>query len=202
MKHGRLPWYLPDELDTDGRALYDRIAGGPRAKGPQAFPLTDDAGRLNGPFNAMLASPNVGAALQEVGAAIRYRSALSDREREIAILEVSALRTSEFEWYAHVRVGRAIGLTAEEIDALQHGTDAGTFVPREALVRRVCRALIVERTLDDALLDEAEAALGTRALMDCVTLVGYYDLLALTMATWRTPLPAGAEPVFTDEAKG
>ena len=67
--HGRLPWPTPDELDEPRRAVYDAIAGGPRAAGPQAFRLTDDDGRLEGPFNAMLVSPGVGLALQELGAA-------------------------------------------------------------------------------------------------------------------------------------
>jgi len=200
--HGRLPWFAPVDLDPEQRALYDRIAGGPRAAGPQAFPLTDDAGRLNGPFNAMLVSPEVGGTLQEVGAAIRYRSALSAREREIAILEVSRLRRSEFEWYAHERVGRAVGLTGDEVRALQRGEPAPKFSAREAIVRRVAHDALVDRTLADDLLAEAETAIGTRALMDLVSLVGYYDLLALTMAVWRTPLPDGAEPVFASEPKG
>ena len=202
MMHGRLPWFIPEELDTEARALYDRIADGPRAAGPQAFPLTDDRGRLNGPFNAMLASPDIGTALQEVGAAIRYRSALSHREREIAILEVSVLRRCEFEWYAHERVGRASGLVDDELRALLHGASVPTFDARETMVRHVARTCIVARTLDDDALTEAEGLLGVRALMDVISLVGYYDLLALNLTVWQTPLPDGAEPVFGSEAKG
>jgi len=202
MKHGRLPWFHPAELDPEQRALYDRIAGGPRAQGVQAFPLTDGDGRLNGPFNAMLVSPDIGSTLQEVGAAIRYRSKLSHREREIAILEVSVLRRCEFEWYAHERVGRASGLTGDELHALLHGQPAATFDTREMIVRRVAHDCLIGRTLDDELHAEAELVLGTRALMDCVTLVGYYDLLALKMEVWRTPLPADAEPVFTEVPQG
>jgi 4-carboxymuconolactone decarboxylase len=202
MKHGRLPWFAPDDLDPEQRALYDRIAGGPRAAGPQAFPLTDDAGRLNGPFNAMLVSPDIGGTLQEVGAAIRYRSALSHREREIAILEVARLRRSEFEWYAHERVGRASGLTAGELHALQHGDPAPSFDARETIVRRVAHDCLIDRRLADGVHAEAEGALGLRALADVIALVGYYDLLALSLAVWKTPLPAGTEPVFASAPKG
>jgi AhpD family alkylhydroperoxidase len=197
MKHGRLPWFHPSDLDAEARALYDRITGGPRAQGAQAFPLTDAAGRLHGPFNAMLVSPEIGGTLQEVGAAIRYRSALSHREREIAILEVSVVRRCEFEWYAHERVGRASGLTGDELHALLHADPSPTFDSREKLVRQVAQTCLLQRTLDDELHREAELVLGTRALMDCISLVGYYDLLALKMAVWQTPLPEGAAPVFT-----
>src|SRR5215469_12111400 len=121
MKHGRLPWLAPEALSEDQRKLYDLIVGGPRGKGPRAFPLTDETGRLNGPFNAMLVSPEVGTAVQELGAAIRYRSSLPDRARELAILELAALRRCAFEWYAHERVGRNVGLTDDELEAVRTG---------------------------------------------------------------------------------
>jgi 4-carboxymuconolactone decarboxylase len=194
--HGRLPWYAPDELDASARALYDRITGGPRASGPQAFSLTDDGGRLNGPFNAMLVSPDVGAALQELGAAIRYKSALTARAREIAILELSVLRRSSFEWYAHERVGKQAGLTQDEITALHDGVAAPTLDAAEALVRELVRVLARERDLDEALFALAQERLGERVIMDVIALVGYYDLLALSLRVWRTPLPAGAESPF------
>jgi 4-carboxymuconolactone decarboxylase len=202
MKSGRLDWFAPEELDAEARALYDRIAGGPRAHGRQAFPLTDSAGRLNGPFNAMLVNPQVGTHLQELGSAIRYRTALSDRVREIAILEVAVLRRSAFEWYAHERVGRLAGLTDEELGALLHGADAPTFDSAERAARATVRALIATRDLDDELFAQAHAALGETALADLIALAGYYDLLSLSLAAWRTPLPAGAESPFESEREG
>jgi 4-carboxymuconolactone decarboxylase len=50
----------PDELDPAQRELYETITGGPRAAGPSPFALVDAAGRLNGPFNAMLLAPELG----------------------------------------------------------------------------------------------------------------------------------------------
>ena len=195
-EHGRLPWYAPHELDEPARALYDRIAGGPRAQGPQAFDLADERGRLHGPFNAMLISPEVGSAIQELGAAIRYKSGLSARAREIAILELSVLRTSAFEWYAHERVGKQAGLSEEEIAALLAAAPAPTLTPSEAVVRETVRLLVCERDLDDTQFGAASAALGEQILMDVIALVGYYDLLALSLRVWRTPLPVGAKPPF------
>ena len=105
MSDARLPNPTPDELSPEQRALYDEIAGGPRSAGPRLFELVDQAGRLNGPFGIMLHSPAVGSALQALGAAVRYRSVLPDRIRELAVLAVAAHWTSEFELYAHVHAG-------------------------------------------------------------------------------------------------
>jgi 4-carboxymuconolactone decarboxylase len=196
MEHGRLPWYTPGELSAEQQLLYDAIVGGPRASGPRAFGLTDDRGRLEGPFNALLVSPEVGDAIQNLGAAIRYRTDFSARIREIAILELAALRRCAFEWYAHERVGRLAGLSDAEVDALLGGGPAPTLSDEEQLVRRLVRALVVERDLGDELFAQAQGRLGERAVMEIVALVGYYDLVALSLHVWRTPLPAGAESPF------
>ena len=188
--------FMPDELSADQRSLYDTILGGPRAKGPQAFPLADTAGRLNGPFNALLLSPAVGTAVAALGAAIRYESHLSDRERELAILEVAVRRRCDFEWYAHVRVGRSAGLSEAEIAAILNGAEIASFNDRERLVRALVVRFLTERDLDDTSFGEAQAQLGAATLMDLIALTGYYDLLALSLRTWRIPLPDNTPPTF------
>lgn len=198
--HGRLPWPTPAELDESRRAVYDAIAGGPRAAGPQAFRLTGTDGRLEGPFNAMLVSPGVGLALQDLGAAVRYRTSLSDRAREIAILALAALRRSDFEWYAHERVGRRAGLTEEELASLLAGENPGSLSGNETLLLRTTRLLATAGDLDDDAFASAEEGLGREQLAELVVLVGYYDLLALSLRVWRTPLPAGETSPFSLES--
>lgn len=189
MDIGRLPHPTPGELDADQRAVYDQIVSGPRSSGP--FRLTDDEGRLHGPFNAMLVNPGIGLTVQRLGADIRYRSSLDAREREIAILALSHLRESDFEWYAHERVGLTVGLTAEELDALDAGRTPAWLSDRERVLLDATRAMITDRDLDDRLHAECLEHLGRTALADLITLVGYYDLLALSLRVWRVPLPAG-----------
>jgi 4-carboxymuconolactone decarboxylase len=198
--HGRLPWPRPEDLDETRRAVYDAIAGGPRAAGPQAFRLTDADGRLEGPFNAMLVSPGVGLALQDLGAAVRYRTSLSDRAREIAILALAALRRSDFEWYAHERVGRRAGLTDAELSALLVGDEPSSLTDEESVLLQTTRLLAISGDLDDDAYATAETSLGREQLAELVVLVGYYDLLALSLRVWRTPLPAGETSSFPLES--
>jgi alkylhydroperoxidase family enzyme len=196
MRHGRLHWYTPDELDADQRALYDRIVARPRLQGASAPSLTDDAGRMHGPLNAMLLNPAVGAAQLELGTRVRFNTRFTGREREIAILEVAAQRRCSFEWCAHEPVGRKEGLTVEELTALRTGAPAPSFDATETLVRDTARTLVHERGLDDAAFANVVAALGEERLMDLVMIVAYYDLVGLSLGVWRPPLPAGATPPF------
>jgi 4-carboxymuconolactone decarboxylase len=193
----RLPRLTPGQLDADQRAVYDAIAGGPRAAGPQAFPLTDEEGALNGPFGVMLHAPSVGSALQDLGSAIRYRTQLSARVREIAILQVAVVTDSRFEWWAHERVGRQAGLTDLELTWLANGAPLELSDPGEQAAHEFVTAVLRGPALSAEDYGRAEAALGRRTLVELTVLIGYYRLLAETMHVFAVGVPGEAEPEHT-----
>jgi 4-carboxymuconolactone decarboxylase len=156
----RLPMLAPADLDDQQRALYDAIAGGPRATGPRLFALTDAAGRLNGPFNAM------------------------------AILAVAAHWDSAFERYAHEAVGRVAGLTDEELRSLRDGEQPLLDDPAEQAALDVVRALLAEGDVADPLFQRAVSLIGDQAVVELTSLVGYYVTLALQLRVFRVGLPA------------
>lgn len=200
LRHGRLPWPRPDELTEPQREVHGSIVGGPRS-GESAFRLTDPDGRLHGPFNIMLAAPGPGLALSELGAALRFRTSLSDRVREISILTLSALERSSFEWYAHEAVARRIGMTDAEIAALAACEPAPSFDDVERTVQRAVIELVEGGDLDDAAHADLVAHLGTEGVVELVVLVGYYSTLAVAMRALRTPLPEGVDDQFLDESR-
>lgn len=183
----RLRPLTPDELDAEQAEVYIAITGGPRSGG--AFALKDEAGALTGPFNAMLHAPRVGAALQELGAALRYRTSLDARTREIAILVVAAHWQSAFEQYAHEAAGRQCGITEAEIAALRQGEPLRLADPHEQAVHDVVRALVTERDLGDGAYATGRDVLGAPTLVELTTLVGYYALLALQLRVFRVGVP-------------
>ena len=183
----------PSSLDEEQHSLYDAIAGGRRAQGPQLFRLVDEEGRLEGPFNAFLLQPRLGSALQALGSSVRYDTGLDDRCREIAILVVAAHWRSDFEWYAHEAVARSAGLDDAELAAVREGRDAA-LTGREAVVARTAAALVVRGDLDDAEYLEAVEVVGAAGLFELLTLVGYYATLALQLRVFRVPAPDGAAP--------
>ncbi|MGD0705352.1 MAG: carboxymuconolactone decarboxylase family protein [Trebonia sp.] len=182
----------PSCLDAEQRSLYDAIAGGRRAQGPQLFRLVDEGGRLEGPFNAFLLQPRLGSALQALGSSVRYDTGLDDRCREIAILAVAAHWRSDFEWYAHEAVGRSAGLDEAELAAVRDGRYAA-LTGREAVVARTVNALVVRGDLDDAEYLEVVEVVGAAGLFELLTLVGYYATLALQLRVFRVPGPEGTD---------
>jgi 4-carboxymuconolactone decarboxylase len=200
MRYGRLDWLTPDELDPDQLRVYHLIVG-TRARDAKTLPVTDDEGRLIGPFAAMLAHPHIAEIMATLGAAMRYEIDLSPRAREIATLAVAGARRSNFEWYAHAQLGRAAGLTDVELDALAVGTLARSFSAEEALIWRVVTTLGGDGDLDDELFAQARAELGDVGIVDLIALVGHYEFLSRSLRVWRTPVPGGNEPKFGDEPK-
>jgi 4-carboxymuconolactone decarboxylase len=184
----RLRRLTPGELNDEQRRVYDGIAGGDRAKGVQHFPLTDTDGSLNGPFGIMLHAPGISGALQELGATIRYRTSLSPRIREIAILMVAQAAQSPFEWWAHERVGRAVGLSEAELAAL--ASEAfGSDDPVEQASADLCRHVLGGQPLDGAAYSLVESRLGVATMIEIVTLVGYYRTLADLMMVFDVGVP-------------
>ena len=185
----RLDLMPPAELAPAQRALYDAITGGPRASQAGTVPITDADGQLLGPFAIMLLSPEVGNAMQQVGAKIRFGTALTGRERELAILTVAGALRSEFERLAHVPAARGLGLTEPQIDAALAGRAADGLSADEAIVGRLALAMTVDRTLSDEDYSGGVAALGRERLAELTWLVGYYSALALSLAVFRPFLP-------------
>jgi len=188
----RLPLLHPALLDDEQREVYEAITGGPRRIGrPPALRFRDDEGRLLGPFNAMLYSPAVGLALQELGAALRFRGRFTTRQREITTLVIAAHERSDYEWYAHERLGREAGLTDDELTALRSGRDPVFADVRERIVYEATRELIADGDISDPLYVEAVATLGRPSVVELVTLVGYYTALALQLRVFRVGVPEG-----------
>lgn len=181
----RLAALSSDEMTPDQVDLYRLILSGPRGQGPRAVLLSNGAGGLAGPFNTMLYAPAIGQALQELGAAIRFRTSLSPRVREMAILVVARAWDSRYERSSHMPIGREAGLSGREIEALHAGTDPGFTDQRERVAYSVTRSLVGPADLDDAEYAEAADTLGEQALVELSTLVGYYAILALQLRIFR-----------------
>jgi 4-carboxymuconolactone decarboxylase len=191
---GRLPALDPSELEPERAALYGDITGGPRAADSDRSPITDERGRLLGPFNAMLFNPVLGAPMQALGAAIRYETSLSDFTRELAILVVAAALDSPFEWFAHERLARAAGVTEETIQAIAARRAPTDLNARHEAVLSSAQALAADGELSDAQFKELEAQLSTTGCVELVVLVGYYRMLALVLRAFRVPAPGSADP--------
>jgi 4-carboxymuconolactone decarboxylase len=185
----RLDLVAPADLDDAQRDLYNAITGGPRASQSGTVPIVDEAGRLVGPFAVMLLTPEVGQAMQQAGATIRFAGALTGRERELAILAVAGTLRSDFERLAHEPAARKLGLTQAEVNAVLSGRVPDGLSADETMVCCLARLMTADRNLADEDYHGAVSALGQPRLAELTWLVGYYSALALALAVFRPLVP-------------
>lgn len=185
MNNKRQPRLQPANLTPDQQALYDRIVSGPRKGGP--VELVDQYGALRGPFGGFLLSPTLGDALQQLGAAIRYRTDLSPRLRELAILAVAHHESSNFERLAHEAVARDIQLGDDVIAAIAAGQEPPLTDPVELAGLRFTHALL-RGDVTDAQWSDLVPVMSVETAYELVVLVGYYSLLALQMRVLRADI--------------
>lgn len=202
MSAPRLDPLTPEGLDDDQRRLYDAVLDSPRGQGPARRIIQREDGSLCGPFDAWLRTPALGLHLERVGMALRSDTVLPDAAREVAVLVVAKAWGADFEWWVHGLVARRLGVTDAVIDAIGHGKRPDFEDDAVAAAHDVAVELVHERRLDDATLARARDVLGERALVETVTLVGFYQLVSGVLESFHPPAPSADLPVVGPPTRG
>lgn len=147
-----------------------------------------------GPTAIWSRSPALAAAAIPLGNYLRFHSSLSDAQRELSILIAARAHSSQNEWHSHRPLAEKAGVPVAAIEAIaQRGTPQFTDHSL-ALVCDVATMLAQSHDLDDALYARAVAGLGERGLIELITTVGFYGMLALLLRSTRAQLPDGVTP--------
>jgi 4-carboxymuconolactone decarboxylase len=191
----RLTPLTPDQLDAGARALYDAVLASPRGQGPTRRIILRDDGSLTGPFDAWLRSPELGIHLERAGMAFRTDTVLPEAAREIAVLVVAKAWQADFEWWVHGVLARRHGVTDAVIDAIGHGRRPEFDEDAWAVAHDIAVELVYERRLREEVLMAAKRVLGERAVIEVVTLVGFYQLVSGVLESFKPPGPSAEFPV-------
>lgn len=129
--------------------------------------------------------PKMARAFLTFNSFLLQRGDLPARLRELTILRVAHNRRSAYEWGQHVKLAARHGISEGDIAHVAEGNDEFYGTDR----------LILEAT--DELLAEGHAretwqALGERAAMEFIFVVGVYVLSAMAFETWRLPPAPGS----------
>lgn len=191
----RLAPLTPDALEAGARALFDAVLASPRGQGPARRIIQREDGSLTGPFDAWLRTPELGIHLERAGMALRTATGMSDAVREVTVLVVAKAWRADFEWWVHGLVARRHGVSEEVIDAIAHGQRPDFDDAACAAAYQVAIELVYDRRLTRASLDGARNDLGERALIEVVTLVGFYQLVSGVLESFQPPAPSPDLPV-------
>ena len=162
-------------MTAEQQRVADAITGGLR-------------GEIPGPLNMWLADR-----AQALGEYARYKTKLPPALTEIAILTVARYWGSEFEWYAHKKIGLAAGVSPAIIESIRKHEAPDWQSPDQGIVNSFTKMLLETRRVTDTVYDEAVTTLGQDGVVDLVGIVGYYSLISMTINVFDVPLPDGME---------
>lgn len=179
---GRFPELRADAMTPAQKSVADAILSGPR-------------GRLIGPFNAWLRSPELAGRLQKVGEYIRFNSSLPLRLNELAILITARAWSAQFEWWAHAKFALDAGLAPSIVDDIAAGRRPAGMQAEETAVYDFCTQLRRDKHVDQAAFEAMRAMFGEQGIVDVIAASGYYDLVSMTLNVAQIAVPGGEEPL-------
>jgi 4-carboxymuconolactone decarboxylase len=165
----------PEKLTPEQATVFDQLTAG--------------RGRILGPYKIWIHSPPVASGMERIGTFLNKQSSLSKREVEIGILVIAQHWQADYVRQAHIREGKAAGLTQETIDAILAGADPKLGDAHEHAVYRFAAALVAGAKLTDAEFAEIETALGREGVAEVLALLGYYTSVSLAMKVHEVPIP-------------
>ena len=154
--------------------------------------LTAGRGRILGPYKIWIHSPTVASGMERIGTFLNKNASLSKREVEIGILVIAQHWQGDYVRQAHIREGKAAGLSEETIDAILAGADPKLSDAHERAVHCFAAALVGGGKLSDADFAEIEKVLGRDGIAEVLVLLGYYTSVALAMKVHDVPIPQPA----------
>ena len=172
---GRYAEIPVDRMTKEQQEGYRSMVDGPR-------------GRLPGPYKVWVHNPKLLHAAAPLGEHFTPgQSALSEREREIAVVVITSRWHSAYPAAAHERRGKEVGLPAAAVEAIMAGLPASFSDAREQVVYEVAMTLAGGRLVSQGLYDRAVKALGHEGVTDVIVLMGYYTAVSLTMNFYAVP---------------
>ncbi|BAI95062.1 carboxymuconolactone decarboxylase [Sphingobium sp. TA15] len=183
----RIPFPEFATMNPAQRAVYEAIVSGPR-------------GGLVGPLRAALHNPELADKWQRFGELLRFRTSLTKRHSELAILVTARVWNCSFEWFQHEPHALAAGLPAGIVNALRMEQRPDFDDSADEAIYEFTNQLQRDHSVTDAAHRAVQAVYGVTGVVELTALIGYYALVAMTLNAHAFDLPEGATDPFAGQA--
>ena len=139
----------------------------------EPLPTTQGAPGAN-VFRTFARNPPADELRNAVGRHIRDETSLMPRNRQQLIMRVGVLCRSEYEWAAHSRIGRQVGLDDADVARVIVGPSAPGSGPLETALLHAADELYRDDVVGDATWDVLAKELSEKQLLDLLLTVGGY----------------------------
>jgi 4-carboxymuconolactone decarboxylase len=172
-----------EELTPAQKAWADMIAAPPR-NGKFANP----------PYRAYIRNPDLAPRLTAMAEYLRWNTSLPARLSELAILITARQWTAQYEWFAHDPLALKGGLDPKVAGDIAAGKRPDNMKDDEAALYDLATALYRDKSVSDPIYKAALEKFGERGIMDIIGIIGYYDLVSMTLITMQAGAPNDSVP--------
>ena len=170
-----------------------------------ASPKVREALRAVPPLNVFRLMANAESAFRpwmRWGGVLLNDLALDPLLRELAILRVAKLSPgANYEWVQHVPIARSVGVTDEQVEAIERGDiEAECFTDEQGDVLAFTTEVLHEVGASDETFAAVRAFLSPREMVELLMVIGQYMMLARAMATARIDLDEPLDPRAAQDA--
>jgi 4-carboxymuconolactone decarboxylase len=173
----------PEELTPPQKAWADMIAPPPR-----------NARITNPPYRAYVRNPDLAPRLSALSDYLRWNTSLPPRLSEFAILLTARQWTAQYEWFAHYPLALKGGLDPKILGDIAAGKRPENMKDDEAALYDLVMALYRDKQVSDAVYGAAREKFGERGIMDIIGIIGYYDMVSMTLITMQAGAPNDSVP--------
>jgi len=172
-----------EELSPSQKAWADMIAAPPR-----------NAKFVNPPYRAYIREPDLAPRLSALSEYLRWNTSLSPRLSEMAILITARQWNASYEWFAHYPLALKGGLDLKTATDIGAGKRPDNMKDDEAALYDLATALYRDKKVSDPVYKAALDKFGERGIMDIIGIIGYYDLVSMTLITMQAGAPNDSVP--------
>jgi 4-carboxymuconolactone decarboxylase len=117
---------------------------------------------------------------------ILLKQSLPVRDRELAMLRIGWRVRAPYEWAGHVMLATRAGVTAEEIQRVAEGSEAG-WTDHERAVLRAVDELVEDGTVSDETWATLAETYSPAQLLDLLFTIGQYNLVSWVVNSVGVP---------------
>jgi alkylhydroperoxidase family enzyme len=155
-----------------------------------------ERGALINVFRMLMYSPDIGVAVAQLGSEIFASSALTEVDRELAILACGACFRAPYEASQHEPISRSVGVSDEQRAAVagQHWNASCFTAAQQALLVFVA-AVTATPAVPSAVFDAVQLHYSDRQIVETIVLAGNYFLIGRVTTVLDVPLDPPADDV-------
>ena len=175
----RLPEIDPTNLSPEQRAIYDR--------------LIRERGHMRGPFAVWLRNAELCENTLKLQEMFASRVKLERRLLELMILVAARQSTAQYAWFIHEPHALKFGIAPEVVQAIRERRTPEFSRDDERLIYDITMELNTTRTLSETNYQLGMAMFGEQVLIELVSAIGFYAMVAMTLNAFAVSVPGGKE---------